>query len=72
MKIFPEYESFDALGLASLVQRGVVSPAELLQAAIERVEIWNPKINAGLRLGAAPEQFVVTKTQSTHTSNCWN
>jgi amidase len=28
------------------VQRGVVSPAELLEAAIERAEIWNPHINA--------------------------
>jgi amidase len=46
MTTFPEYESFDALGLANLVRRGVVSPAELLQAAIERVETWNPKINA--------------------------
>jgi amidase len=46
MTTFPEYESFDAVGLANLVQRGVVSPAELLQAAIERAELWNPAINA--------------------------
>ncbi len=43
---FPDYEAFDAVGLANLVQRGVVSPAELLQAAIERAEKWNPVLNA--------------------------
>lgn len=43
---FPEYESFDGLGLASLIQRGVISPLEVLEAAIERIELWNPKINA--------------------------
>ena len=43
---FSEYESFDGLGLANLVQRRVVSPAELLDAAIERIEQLNPKINA--------------------------
>lgn len=43
---FPEYESFDGLGLANLIKRGVVSPAEVLEAAIERIELWNPKLNA--------------------------
>lgn len=43
---FPEYESFDGLGLANLLQRGVVSPAEILEAAIERLELWNPQLNA--------------------------
>lgn len=46
MTKFPEYESFDALGLANLVQRGVMAPAEILEAAIERVELYNPPINA--------------------------
>ncbi|MES2217278.1 MAG: amidase [Pseudomonadota bacterium] len=46
MTTFPEYGSFDALALANLVQRGVVSPVELLDAAIERAEQWNPHINA--------------------------
>jgi amidase len=46
MTTFPEYGSFDALALANLVQRGVVSPTELLDAAIERAEQWNPHINA--------------------------
>ncbi len=43
---FPEYESFDGLGLANLIQRGVVSPAEMLEAAIERIELRNPILNA--------------------------
>lgn len=46
MITFPEYESFDGLGLANLIKSGVISPAELLEAAIERVAIWNPKLNA--------------------------
>ncbi|MDR3491902.1 MAG: amidase [Gammaproteobacteria bacterium] len=46
MKNFPEYESFDGLGLAGLVQRKVVSPEELLEAAIERIEARNPQLNA--------------------------
>jgi amidase len=43
---FGEYESYDALGLAELVRRKAVSPRELLDAAIERVEARNPAINA--------------------------
>jgi amidase len=43
---FPEYEQYDAVGLAGLVQSGEVSPSELLAAAIERVERHNPQLNA--------------------------
>lgn len=43
---FPEYESFDGLGLANLVKQGVISPQELLNAAIERIEERNPQLNA--------------------------
>lgn len=46
MPTFSEYESFDGLGLANLVQRNVVSPAEVLEAAIERIEERNPSLNA--------------------------
>jgi amidase len=46
MATFPEYESFDGIGLADLVHSGAVSPAELVEAAIERIELHNPKINA--------------------------
>lgn len=43
---FAEYEQFDALGLAELVRRREISPRELVQAAIERIEARNPGLNA--------------------------
>ena len=46
MNGFKEYENFDALGLADLVRRNEVTPEDLLEAAIERVESRNPAINA--------------------------
>ena len=46
MSGFADYENYDALGLAELVRRGEVTPLDLLEAAIERVEARNPSINA--------------------------
>jgi amidase len=46
MSGFGEYERYDALGLAALVARREVSPEELLEAAIARVEARNPMVNA--------------------------
>lgn len=46
MSAFAQYEDYDALGLAGLVASRQVSPEELLEAAIERVEARNPKVNA--------------------------
>lgn len=43
---FPEYESYDALGLAELVRNGDVTPEELLDAALARAADRNPEINA--------------------------
>jgi amidase len=43
---FDAYESYDALGLAQLVQSGELKPRELLEAAIERAERRNPAVNA--------------------------
>jgi amidase len=43
---FADYQRYDALGLADLVRRKVVSPDELLDAAIERVEARNGAVNA--------------------------
>ena len=43
---FADYERYDALGLAELVRRRQVSPGDLLQAAIQRVEARNPAVNA--------------------------
>lgn len=41
-----EYESLDALGLAELVARREVSPLELLEEAIARIERTHPQLNA--------------------------
>ena len=46
MSGFAEYEHYDALGLAELVRRKDVTPDELLDAAITRVEARNPAVNA--------------------------
>jgi amidase len=43
---FAEYDTYDATGLAHLVRRKEVSPLELVDAAIERIERNNPKVNA--------------------------
>jgi len=43
---FEDYGSHDALGLADLVRRGEVTPTELVEAAIARIDRVNPKINA--------------------------
>lgn len=41
-----DYSSHDGVGLAELVRRGEVSPAELTEAAIARIERHNPTLNA--------------------------
>jgi len=46
MGAFAEYERHDGLGLAELVRRRQASRAELLEAAIERVESRNARVNA--------------------------
>lgn len=43
---FPEYASFDAMGLAEIVRDGDIEPRELLDVAIERAEAANPRLNA--------------------------
>jgi len=43
---FPEYDSHDGLGLAELVRAGEVTPLELVEEAIARVEAVNPRLNA--------------------------
>ncbi|HTP90978.1 MAG TPA: amidase, partial [Xanthobacteraceae bacterium] len=43
---FADYDNYDALGLAHLVRRRDVQPVELVEAAIERIEKRNPKLNA--------------------------
>lgn len=46
MSGFADYEQYDALGLAELVRNGKVTPSDLLEAAIERVEARDPAVNA--------------------------
>ncbi len=46
MAAFREYEQYDAMGLADLIARKEVKPAEVLEAALERVEARNPGLNA--------------------------
>ena len=41
-----DYSSYDGVGLAELVARGEVAPAELTEAAIARIERHNPTLNA--------------------------
>ena len=41
-----DYLTFDALGLAELVHRREVTPLEITEAAIERIESLNPRLNA--------------------------
>jgi hypothetical protein len=41
-----EYENYDGLGLADLIAKKKISPLELLNAVRQRVELFNPKLNA--------------------------
>lgn len=41
-----DFSSHDAISLASLVRAGEVSPTELVQSTIDRIEALNPKLNA--------------------------
>jgi amidase len=41
-----DYATYDGLGLAELVRSKQVTPAELVEAAIERIERHNPTLNA--------------------------
>jgi len=43
---FAEYANYDGLGLAELVRTKKVSPAELVEEAISRIEAHNSKLNA--------------------------
>ncbi len=43
-----EYDKYDALGLAELIAKKQIAPAELLDAVRQRVEAINPKWGQGL------------------------
>ena len=42
----PSLKTHDALSLAALVKKGEVTPLELTEAAIKRIEKLNPQLNA--------------------------
>ena len=46
MSAFSEYDQYDGLGLAELVRNKQISPVELVEEAIQRIEQHNPKLNA--------------------------
>ena len=46
MSVFPEFHQYDGLGLAELVRKKAVTPLELVEEVISRIEAYNPKINA--------------------------
>ena len=43
---FAEYGDYDGLGLAELVRRGEITPREILEEAISRIDGLNPDLNA--------------------------
>ena len=46
MGAFHEFHQYDGLGLAELVSRKEVTPLELVDEVVSRIEAYNPKINA--------------------------
>ena len=46
MRAFSEYDQYDGLGLAELVRKKEVTPTELIEEAIGRIETFNPRFNA--------------------------
>ena len=46
MSAFPELREYDGLGLAELVRARRVTPVELVDQAVSRIEATNPRVNA--------------------------
>ena len=46
MGTFKEYDTYDGIGLAELIQKGDISPQELSEEAISRIEKVNPRLGA--------------------------
>ena len=65
MDPFPDYDDYDALGLAQLVAKGEAQPGELVEAATLRIDAVNPAINAVVheRLDAARRE-AATETRT--------
>jgi len=45
-ELFDEFMQYDAIGLSELIKTKQISPAELLEVVIKRIEYFNPKLNA--------------------------
>lgn len=43
---FMEYEKYDGMGLAELIAKKEISVSEVCEAAIQRIENYNPRLNA--------------------------
>ena len=41
-----EFIRYDAIGLGELIRKGKITPSELLETTIHRIEKVNPKLNA--------------------------
>ena len=59
--MWPEYENFDATGLAGLVAQGTVSPDELLAQALLRVAAHNPALNAVVNIEEPAARRIIAK-----------
>jgi amidase len=59
--MWPEYENFDATGLAALVASGQTSASELLTQALLRVERDNPTLNAVVNLQEAAARGIIAR-----------
>jgi amidase len=46
LSFLDEYADYDGVGLAELIKKDEVTPAELVEAAIDRIERHNPVLNA--------------------------
>ncbi|MGH6931134.1 MAG: amidase, partial [Dongiaceae bacterium] len=46
MSAFKEYAEYDGLGLAELIRRKQVTAEDVIEAAIDRIEQTNPRVNA--------------------------
>lgn len=47
---FPDYESYDAVGLAGRIGAGEITATDALDAALDRIKARNPTLNAVIRL----------------------
>ena len=41
-----EFIDYDAMALGELVRKGEIGPVELLEATVQNIEEFNPKLNA--------------------------